>query len=239
MPTMTTAPQIYRPPLLYNGQRLEREEFYRRIDCLIEMGEDPKGIERLEGVVYMPASIRAQQHAEPQGYMVTWLGTYTAMTPGVQLGGNATSKLDLENDPESDAFLRIRPECGGQSRTDRRGFIDGPPELLVEVTGSTTEKDLELKFEVYRRNGVLEYIVWETLAEEFYWFALENSEYVRMTPGVDGLLKSRVFPGLWLDVEALLNGDLARVLAIVQQGITTPEHAEFVERLRQAKSDPA
>jgi hypothetical protein len=233
MRIMTTLSQVYRPPLLYNGQRLDRDEFYRRVDEWIAQGKNPRGIERLEGVVYMPASIRAAEHSEPQGHLIAWLGAYVAFTPGVQFGGNATSRLDLHNDPESDAFLRIRPEHGGQTRTDRRGYIDGSPELLVEVTGSTSHKDLEVKFEVYRRNGVLEYIVWETIAEELYWFALENDEYVRLAPNTDGQIQSRVFPGLWLDVAALLNGNLQRVLEVVQQGVASPEHAEFVNRLNQ------
>jgi Uma2 family endonuclease len=229
---MSTASQVYRPPLLYNGQRLERDEFYRRVDEWVAEGKSPRGIERLEGVVYMPASIRAAEHAEPHGFLVGWLAVYAAATPVVQFGGNATSKLDLNNDPESDAYLRIRPEYGGQTRTDRRGYIDGSPELLIEVTGSSSHRDLEVKFEVYRRNGVLENIVWETIAEELYWFVLENDEYARLAPDANGLLRSRVFPGLWLDVAALLEGNLQRVLDVVQLGIASPWHADFVGRLQ-------
>ena len=221
--------------LLYQGQRLDREEFYRRIEQWIAQGKNPRGIERLEGVVYMPASIRVEQHSEPQAYIIAWLGTYAASTPPVQVGGNATSKLDPDNDPEADALLRIRPEYGGSSGTDRRGYIVGSPELLTEVTGATRQRDLETKFEIYRRNGVREYIVWETLADELYWFMLDDGEYVRQEPGEDGLIKSGVFPGLWLHAESLLNGDLARVLQVVQQGIASAEHAAFVTRLQKSR----
>ncbi len=228
---MTASTQVYRSPRLYAGQRLDREEFYRRIEELEQQGKSTRGIERLEGVVYMPAAIRMEQHSEPQGFIVGWLAQYAAATPGVQFGGDATSKVDPDNDPEGDAVLRIRPEFGGQSGRDRRGYIDGAPELLVEVTGSSSTRDLQLKFEIYRRNGVLEYLVWETIAEEFYWFVLQEGDYHRVSPDADGVIQSRVFPGLWLDVTALLRGDLARVLAVVQQGIASPEHAEFVNRL--------
>jgi len=231
---MTTATQVYRPPLLYNGQRLEREEFYRRVDEWVAQGKNPRGIERLEGVVYMPAPVPITEHAEPQGHLVAWLGVYAAYTYGVQVGATATAKLDCDNDPEPDGVLRIHPEFGGQSRTNRDGYIDSAAELLIEIAHSTSHKDLEVKFEIYRRNGVREYIVWETIAEELYWFVLENGEYVRLAPDADSLLRSRVFPRLWFDVAALLNGNLQRVLQVVQQGVASPEHAEFVERLKHA-----
>jgi hypothetical protein len=229
---MSAASQIYRPPLLYNGQRLDREEFYRRVEEWIAQGKNPRGIERLEGVVYMPASIRFDQHSAPQGMILAWLGVYSAATPGTQSGGNATTKLDQQNDPEGDAVLLIRQESGGQSRIDRRGYITGSPELVVEITGSSSHKDLEVKLEVYRRNGVREYIVWDTIAEELYWFVLENGEYLRLEPDAGGTLRSPVFPGLWLDVGALLDGNLQRVLEVVQQGVAAPEHLEFVARLQ-------
>jgi hypothetical protein len=47
----------------------------------------------------------------------------------------------------------------------------------------------------------------------------------------DGIVRSLVFPGLWLDKDALLAGDLAQVLAILQQGIATSEHQTFIEQL--------
>jgi hypothetical protein len=227
-----SAAEIIRPPLLYSGQRLSRDEFYRRVEQWERTGRNPRGIERLEGVVYMPAAaIRLNQHCEPQFLITTWLGVYKAATPGVQGIGSATSKLDDDNDPEGDALLRIHPDCGGQSRTDGKGYIVGAPELVVEITGSSSQRDLELKLEIYRRNGVQEYVVWETLAEEFYWFVLESGECARLVVDETGMLRSRVFPGLWLDSSALLAGDLARVLAKVQEGLATPEHAEFVRRL--------
>jgi len=226
----STAP-IHQLPLLYNGQRLDRDEYYRRVELWSAQGRDPRGIERLEGVVYMPAAIRFEQHAEPQGFLIAWLGVYAAATSGVQFGGNATARLDPDNDPEGDAILRIRPEFGGQSRIDRRGYIDGPPELTAEIAGSSTQRDLEVKLEVYRRNGVCEYLVWETIAEELYWFALEDGNYVRLLPDPDGILRSRVFPGLWLDVQALLRGDLATVLSVAQHGVASDAHREFLATL--------
>jgi len=223
--------EVVKPPLLYAGQRLDRDEFYRRIEDWEQSGKSLRRIERLEGVVYMSAAIRTPQHGIPHAIIMTWLGTYAALTPGLDPIGPATLRIDDDNDPESDAILRIRPEFGGQSEIDSQGYIDGAPELLVEVTASTTERDLQTKFEIYRRNGVLEYLVWETIAEEFHWFVLENGEYHRLLPDENQQLRSRVFPGLWLDVPAVLGGKLAQVLDVVQHGLATEEHREFVAQL--------
>lgn len=229
-------PDIYRPPLLYAGMRLDRAEFYRRIERLEGEGLRTRGIERLEGVVYMPAAIRIEQHGEPQAFIVAWLALYAAATPEVQCSGNATARIDDDNDPEGDALLRIRSEFGGQSTTDLQGYIEGAPELLVEIAGSTSAQDLQLKFDIYRRSGVREYLVWETIADELYWFVLREGDYHRLQPDATGLIHSPTFPGLWLDVAALLKGELTSVLSAVQQGVLSSEHMAFRQKLAQSHS---
>ena len=67
---------------------------------------------------------------------------------------------------------------------------------------------------------------------EVDWFVLHEGRYEPLAPASDGLLRSRVFPGLWLDPAALIRGELAMVLAVVEQGVNSPEHAEFAARLR-------
>ena len=66
---------------------------------------------------------------------------------------------------------------------------------------------------------------------EIDWFVLRAGQYERLAAGADGILRSEVFPGLWLDPAALENGDLARVLAVLQQGTASAEHHQFVARL--------
>ncbi|HHY56244.1 MAG TPA: Uma2 family endonuclease, partial [Chloroflexi bacterium] len=61
---------------------------------------------------------------------------------------------------------------------------------------------------------------------------LHEGEFVALAPGEDGVLRSEVFPGLWLDASALWRQDLPALLAVLQQGVGTEEHAAFVERLR-------
>jgi hypothetical protein len=53
-----------------------------------------------------------------------------------------------------------------------------------------------------------------------------------LKPNRNGVWKSRVFPGLWIDGPALLAHDAARLLATAQQGLATPEHAAFARRLK-------
>jgi hypothetical protein len=42
---------------------------------------------------------------------------------------------------------------------------------------------------------------------------------------------SQVFPGLWLDKTALLAGNLAEVLEVLQEGLASGEHQDFVQVL--------
>ncbi|HTD79261.1 MAG TPA: Uma2 family endonuclease, partial [Chloroflexota bacterium] len=121
---------------------------------------------------------------------------------------------------------------GGQARISPDDYIDGSPEWVGEVSTSSVSFDLHLKLHVYRRNGVREYVVWRVRDQEVDWFVLHGGEFQRLAPDADGILRSRVFPGLWLDAAALVRGDMACVLAVVQAGIASPEHAAFVQRLQ-------
>jgi hypothetical protein len=92
--------------------------------------------------------------------------------------------------------------------------------------------DLGPKLDAYRRNGVQEYLVWRVLDEEVDRFVLAEGEYGPLAPNESGVLKSRVFPGLWLNGPALLAGDLASVVQTLQAGIASPEHQQFAAELR-------
>jgi len=123
--------------------------------------------------------------------------------------------------------LRILPALGGQSTTSDDSYVEGAPELVVEVSASTASYDLHEKLRAYRRNGVLEYLVWRVMDGEVDWFVQEGGRFVKARPDEEGVFKSRTFPGLWLDAEALLSDDLARVLDRVALGVRTEEHAAF------------
>jgi Uma2 family endonuclease len=234
MPTTTVSttgpPTVSQVPPLQAGDRLTRDEFERRYEATPHL----KKAELIEGVVYMPPPVSADGHGAPHFDLTTILGVYRLHTPGVQGGDNCTIRLDLDNEPQPDDFLRILPECGGQSG-DSGGYIDGAPELIAEVASSSVSYDLHDKMNAYRRNGVCEYVVWRVFDREIDWFVLREGRYERLTPDADGVHKSEVFPGLWLDVQALISGDLPRVRQVLEDGLATPEHAEFVEQLEEAK----
>ncbi|ETW94552.1 MAG: hypothetical protein ETSY1_34360 [Candidatus Entotheonella factor] len=215
-------------PPLENGDRLSRAEFERRYDAMPYL----KKAELIEGIVYMPSPVRHRFHGRPHSQLIGWLIAYEAGTPGVQVGDNSTVRLDLDNEPQPDASLLINPESGGQAQISEDDYIEGAPELVLEVASSSASYDLHAKRNVYRRNGVQEYIVWRVLDEAIDWFVLRDGQYERLAPGDDGILRSIVFPGLWLAPSALIRHDIATVLATVQQGVASPEHAAFVTALQ-------
>jgi Uma2 family endonuclease len=221
-------------PPLTNGDKLTRYEFERRYNAVSK----PKKAELIEGIVYiMSAALRFRSHGQPHGRILTWLGNYEAITPGVALGVEPTVRLDLDNEPQPDAVLIIIPEAGGQTRISEDDYIEGPPELVVEIAASSVAIDLHGKKQAYRRNGVREYIVWQVLDEKLSWFSLQEGEYLELAPNEEGVLQSRVFPGLWLAVNELLTGNMQVVLNVLQTGLQSVEHADFIEKLGDLKSD--
>jgi len=215
-------------PPLENGDRLTRKEFERRYHAM----PDVKKAELIEGEVYIASLVGLARRSRCKAHIVGWLGTYHAATPGVDLGDNATVRLDLDNEPQPDGLLRLEPEAGGRSRIDVEGYVQGAPELIVEVAASSASYDLNEKLRVYRRNEVQEYLIWQVNDRHVDWFSLQDGDYQSLSPDENGTIKSLVFPGLWLAVPALLKGDLAVVLAELQKGLQTSEHQRFVTQLK-------
>lgn len=215
-----------RVPPLRNGDHLDRFEFERRYEAMPEV----KKAELIEGVVYMPPPVSFERHGEQHFNLIIWLGTYRAQTPGVRGGDNTMVRLDLDNEPQPDAFLIIDPARGGRTKiTD--GYVTGGPELAAEVAASSVSIDRHAKMNAYRRNGVREYLLWRVEDGAIDWFALRGGQYQPLA-AQGGIVRSEVFPGLWLDVDALLAADLTRVLGVLQQGLASPEHAGLVARLQ-------
>jgi hypothetical protein len=221
-------------PPLQNGDRLDADEFERRYDAMPGL----KKAELINGVVYMPSPVGHDDHGGPHFDLIGWLAYYRTFTPGVRGGDNSTLRLDQRNRPQPDAFLYILPSHGGRARIDADGYVVGGPELVAEVAASSVSYDLHDKLETYRDHGVQEYVVWRVLDNAFDWFVLRQGNYVPLPPGPDGLFRSEVFPGLWLDPAALIAGDMPRLLALAQQGAATPEHAAFVAQHQQAAAQP-
>lgn len=212
-------------PLLVNGDRLTQPEFHRRYQ---RCDEDQKW-ELVGGIVYMASPLR-RTHSNYDEEIGFALGLYRRATPGVEALHNATTILDEENEPQPDLGLRILPEYGGQSRTTDDDYVAGPPELLVEVAYSTRALALHAKRDDYQRTGVIEYLVLCVEEQEVHWFHFPSSRAIR--PDRQGISRSRVFPGLWLDTAALLRFDSARVREVLEQGLASRPHAAFVRRLQ-------
>lgn len=218
-------------PPLQSGDRLTRPEFERRYAAAPHI----KKAELVEGIVYVASPLRHEQHGKPHSRAMTWLGVYQAMTIGVDLSDAPTVRLDLDNEPQPDAVLFVDANAGGQARISSDGYIEGAPELIVEIAASSAAIDTGSKKQVYRRNGVLEYVIWQSYENQLEWFGLTDGEYQLLSPGPDGVIRSRVFPGLWLAVEALLSNQMARVLQVLQEGLQSSEHEVFVGRLGTGK----
>jgi Uma2 family endonuclease len=218
---------INETPSLESGDRLSRYEFERRYQA---MPKHTKA-ELIEGVVYLASPLRFQSHAEPHSNLVGWLWTYRIATPGIKLGIEPTVRLDQDNEPQPDAVLLIEQNLGGKSRLTADDYIEGAPELVIEIAASSAAYDLHDKKKVYRRNGIQEYIVWQMLENRLDWFQLNEGEYVPLEANTDGVLQSQVMPGLWLAVAALMVGDMSQVMAVLQAGLNSPEHTEFVKKL--------
>lgn len=215
-------------PPLEPGDHLTREEFERRYQATPHL----KKAELLEGVVYMPPhAVTHEGHGEPHFDIVTYLGIYRIHTPGVSGGDNSSLRLELDSEPQPDACLMIRPEYGGQARVDEEDYVAGAPELIVEVAASSASYDLHVKRRAYCRCGVREYVVWRTRDAAVDWFVLRDGDYAPLQPGPDGVYRSEVFPGLWIDPHALLNKDHGRLLRVLNEGLASPEHAAFVQSL--------
>jgi Uma2 family endonuclease len=218
------------PPLVA-GDRLTSDEFARRYEAMPHVSK----AELIDGVVYMPSPVSADDHGEPHFDFSGVLFTYRASTPGVRGGDNSTLHLDLDNQPQPDVYLRIEADCGGQSRLVA-GYIEGAPELVVEVAASSASYDLHDKLNAYRRNGVREYVVWRVWDQQIDWFELKAGRFEPQSPDEHGIFRSRIMPGLWLDGPAVVAGNLSQVLQTLHVGLASGEHAAFVEQLAKARN---
>ena len=211
-------------PPLENGDRLTRAEFERRYEAM----PDLKKAELIEGVVYMPSPVRQRSHGRQHSHLDFWLCAYEADTPGVEVGDNSTVRLDLDNVPQPDCLLFIQPDMGASADRGKRLYRGGAgPGRRSRIQ----QRQLRPREKLMPTGGTgREYVVWRVLDRQIDWFVRREERYEPL-PAADGILRSTVFPGLWLDPAALVRGDVNAVYAVVQQGLNSPEHADFVARL--------
>jgi Uma2 family endonuclease len=215
-------------PPLQSGDRLSRAEFERRYDATPNL----KKAELIEGVVFMPPPVAQEGHSSEHFDIITILGIYRIATPGIEGGDNGSLRLDLDNMPQPDTFLRILESHGGQSRIDADRYVEGAPEFVAEVAATSASHDLHAKLNVYRRNGVKEYLVWRTLDRAIDFFILQDGNFESLPRNKRGVFQSKVFPGLWLDPDALVSRNMVKVESVMRKGIASREHAAFVATLK-------
>ena len=216
-------PTLSEPINLQNGDRMNREEFHAAYE---ETPEDFKA-ELVEGIVYVASPLR-RNHGVNHVFLSGLLMMYEGKTRGVEAGDNCSLFLGDDSEPQPDLYLRILPQYGGQSRTDRKDYVIGAPELLIEIAISTRSLDLHAKKRMYQRYGVKEYLVAVPLQEKIFWFDL--SQNLDLEPA-EGVIKSRQFPGLWLDAASIWLRNHEAAFARLNQGLASAEHSAFVQQL--------
>jgi Uma2 family endonuclease len=218
-------------PPLENGDQLDQKTFHARYEAMPEHCR----AELIGGIVYM-ASPQKVPHSRVQQLTVRWLDEYAEATPGTKELSNNTQILGPDSEPEPDNCLFIVPEYGGRVFVDENDYLNGSPELVVEVSSSTESIDLHRKKLDYEKAGVLEYVVLALRTQQVFWFVRRRSKFKEVPLPADGIFRSRVFPGLWLDAEAMLGNDRQRVLSVLRQGLASPEHAAFLAKLAKQAS---
>ena len=209
-----------------NGDEMDQPTFH----ALYEKAPEGFRAELIDGVVYfkMPT---LQNHGRPHAKVITWLSNYSAETPSTDVSDAPTLKLGLKSEPEPDGCLYLLPEVGGACRVDDEGYLSGPPELVVEVANTTMAIDLGRKKRDYEQSGVKEYVVVLPVEKSIIWYYRRKDRFVELQPTSDGYLKSHCFPGLWLNAGLFFSNGAAAVLRMVRFGLSSPEHAVFVEAL--------
>ena len=206
----TTAEYSASVPTLCSGDVLDAVEFQRRY----EAAPETINAERINGKVYLMAALRAARHGDPHALLAGWLFHYALAAPELTVSDNASIRLDADNDPQPDLCLR---RTGGATRLVD-DYIQGPPELIVEIAGSSASYDFGEKRNVYQAAGVGEYIVFETFEGRIEWWHNSSGGFVDV-PLAEEVYQSQVFPGLWLDARALRAGDDVGLIATLQRGM--------------------
>jgi Uma2 family endonuclease len=164
----------------------------------------------------------------------SWLGNIVStygMRTGLDFGDNSTTELDPDNAPEPDLLMLLPVELGSGASVNERGYVEGAPDFLAEVSASTVSMDLHGKLRAYQKNGVKEYVVWRVREAALDWFVLQEGKFVPLAADENGIYRSQVFPGLWLDVPALLRRDAKQLWAALDAGMATEEYREFAARV--------
>jgi hypothetical protein len=216
-------------PSLENGDRLDQKTFHARYEAMPHVRAELIG-----GIVYMSSPMKSP-HGRYGTPLIRWLAEFEEATPGTEVLVGATTILGDESEPEPDGSLLILPAFGGQTWEDEDQYINGSPEFIGEIGYATESIDLHGKKDDYEKAGVREYMVVTLRMHKIFWFVKRRGKFKELAPDADGIFRSEVFPGLWLDPEAMLRRDRKRLLAVLRKGLASSEHAAFVAKLAAKK----
>ena len=225
-----TTQTLLRLPLVEAGDHLDQVTFHERYKAM------PPAFraELIGGVVIVPSPL-SWGHGVYHARVMAWLVSYCIATPGTQTADNTTTILGELSEPQPDGVLIVEPAAGGQTGLSEDDYTTGPPELIVEVASSSASIDLHAKHRDYEQAGVLEYAVVVLRQQVIRWFSLQHGTYQEGSPDADGIFRSHVFPGLWRHANARLQRAGGTVMEVLRQGLATPEHAAFVQRLQEQR----
>ena len=212
---------------LENGARMDQKTFHA---LYLKTPEGFKA-ELIGGTVYVMSSPVSPRHGKSHFRVVLWLGLYADETPGTEGVDNTTTVLAAESEPQPDAALLILPEYGGRVTIVEDRHVSGPLDLVVEVAHTRRAIDLGAKKRDYEAAGVREYVVVLAKEQSVRWFRRSDAGFAEVSAGDDGLFRSTVFPGLWLDPKGLFSPTSRPLTAAVRRGLASPEHAAFVAEL--------
>ena len=210
-----------------DGDVLDQPTFHK----LYEAAPEGFRAELIGGIVHLPSPV-GMRHGRPHLVLGAWLAQYSAETDGTEAFIDITAIMSGDDEPQPDVSIIITPEAGGQTTVSEGDYLTGAPELAVEIAHTTTLLDLHAKKQMYEKHGVREYIVIETKRRTIHWFIRRDEKFVPLKLGGDGVLKSRIFPGLWLEPAAVFERSAKRLLTVLQLGFATPEYAKFAAKLQ-------
>ena len=229
---ITDAGASLETPPLREGDHLNAEEFHRRYEAMPEL----KNARLIDGVVHMSSPMCFHRHGRPHSEIHGWLYLYSRFLPGIHLADNTSLRVDDLNEPQPDLMLFLDGANGGASWFDDRGFVHGVPDLIVEVAGTTAREDAGEKRALYESIGVREFILWRTIEQRLDWWHLVGGTYQLLPPDEAGVIRSVVFPGLWLYPDALIGRDARAIAAVIEAGLASEEHQKFAATLRPHQS---
>ncbi len=228
---ITPAPPVKQtrrqPPPLQSGDYLSRSEFERRYETM----SDVKA-ELIEGVVYMASPVHLP-HSEYHSIALTWSGIYALSTPGLRIADNVSLRLGQDSEVQPDICAWTDKSVSTQTKNEEE-YLENVPELVVEIAASSASFDLRDKMQLYRRHGVREYLVLTVYEQETHWFTLDADNLYRpLLPDEKGIFHSVVFPGLRFAAGPFWRREWAKLHAVLQEGMASPEYAAFAARLQE------